>query len=144
MGNRLKPKHFRSWSRPKRDLMFLSWEIDIKLCLCLFHVTMILHCHWWEFWSRDTDVVIILSIMSVKNKNLLNSNNKRYKPKFVRLLWDIVVFILVAYLLHYDFGPVLYQFLAAGTSNNSYRSGSNHEVLRFQPIPPFIFPLQSL
>ena len=33
-------------------------------------------------------------------KKLLNSNNDRSKPKFLRLLWDIVVFRLVAYLLN--------------------------------------------
>ena len=26
------------------------------------HMTMILLYHWWEFWSRDTGVLIILSI----------------------------------------------------------------------------------
>ena len=26
------------------------------MCLRLYHVTSILHCHWREFWSRDTDV----------------------------------------------------------------------------------------
>ena len=61
--------------------MFLSREIDIKLCqnytktfifirlcirvvvsnsivvtcLSLYHVTSILHCHWWKFWWRYTD-----------------------------------------------------------------------------------------
>ena len=28
----------------------------IVTCLRLYHVTSILHCHWREFWSRDTDV----------------------------------------------------------------------------------------
>ena len=27
-------------------------------------VTIILHFHWWEFWSCDMDVIIILSIIS--------------------------------------------------------------------------------
>jgi len=61
-------------------------------------VTSILHCHWWEFWSRDAEVFIILSIISIKNKKLPNSNNNRSKPKLHRLLWDIVVFKLVAYI----------------------------------------------
>ena len=39
---------------------------------------MILHCHWCEFWLRDTDVLIISIEM---------------------LLRDVVVFRLVAYLL---------------------------------------------
>ena len=39
------------------------------ICTLLYHVTSMLHCHWREFWSRDTNVyftyirfVIILSI----------------------------------------------------------------------------------
>ena len=24
----------------------------------LYHVTIILHCHWREFWSRDTEVYL--------------------------------------------------------------------------------------
>ena len=31
---------------------------------------------------------------------LLNLNNNRSKPKLLRLLWDIIVFKLVAYLLN--------------------------------------------
>ena len=44
------------------------------LRLCLYHVTIILHCHWCEFWS----------IISIKNEKLLNSNNKRIRanPSF--------------------------------------------------------------
>ncbi len=64
------------------------------------HVIMILHYHWWVFWSHDTDVFIILSIKSIKNEKLLNSNYVRGKPKFLRLPWDIVVFRLVVYLLN--------------------------------------------
>ena len=46
---------------------------------------MIQHCHWWEFWSHVTDVFIILSIISVKIEKLINSNNNRSKPKFLRV-----------------------------------------------------------
>ena len=66
----------------------------------LYHVTIILHCHWREFWSHDTDVFVILSIISIKNEKLFNSNNERSKPKFHRLLWNIVDFRLVMYLLN--------------------------------------------
>ena len=34
-------------------------------------MTIILHCHWWEFWSCDTAVIIILSIIFIKNEKLL-------------------------------------------------------------------------
>ena len=43
---------------------------------------MILHRNWWKFWSLDTDVLIILSIISSKNEKGLNSNNNRSKPEF--------------------------------------------------------------
>ena len=36
---------------------------------CITWPVSILHCHWCEFWSRDTDVKIILSIISIKSKN---------------------------------------------------------------------------
>jgi len=51
-------------------------------------------------WSRDTVLLIILSTISIKTKKLLNSNNYMGKPKFYRLLWDIIVFRLFAYLLN--------------------------------------------
>ena len=44
--------------------------------------------------------IIILSILSIKNEKLLNSNNNRSKLEFLRVLWDIVVFRLVAYSLN--------------------------------------------
>ena len=93
--------------------------------------------------------------MSIKNEKLLNSNNNRSKSKFLRLLCDIIIFRLVAYIVEYGlfnitnltqnltyirFGIILtvfYQFLETGTSDrskNSYRSQSTPESLRFQPI----------
>ena len=53
------------------------------------HVTMILHCHWREVWSRNTDVLIILSIISIENKKNLISNN-RSKPKFFWLRFQLI------------------------------------------------------
>ena len=41
----------------------------------------------------------------------------------------------------YTFYTVLRQFLETGTS---YRNRSTPENLKFQPIPPFIYPLHSL
>ena len=134
-----------------------------KLILVCNLATWILHCHWLKFWSRDTDVSIILLIISIKNEKLLNSNNHRSKPKLLRLLWDIVVLRLVAYLLNmiclnllfytkfnkykfsYKFDTILYQFIRdRNIRQNSYGSPSTLKMLGFQPIPPFIFPLQSL
>ena len=59
-------------------------------------MTKILHCHWWEFWACDMDVFIILSIIFIKNEKLINSNNNRSKPKFVRRLRNIVVLINIS------------------------------------------------
>ena len=48
-------------------------------------------------WYRHINNI---SIISIKNEKLLNSNYKRSKPEYFRLLRDIVVFRLVAYLLN--------------------------------------------
>ena len=99
---------------------------------------MILYCHWLEFWSHDTYIFIILSVISIKNVKILKSNNNRSNPKFLRLLWDIVVFRLVVYLLNMirlnllfflqdlisiDFRinlTVLNQFLETGKSDKTF------------------------
>ena len=69
-----------------------------------YNVTIILHCNWWKFWSRDTDISIIHytyhQLYLLKNEKLLNSNTNRSKPYLFRLLWVIIVFRLVAYLLN--------------------------------------------
>ena len=89
-----------------------------------------------ELWSHNTDVIIILSIISIKNEKLLNSNYNRSKPKLLRLLCDIVVFRLVAYLLNmiclnlwisykiYIYSDFFYKFLETGTSDRT-RKGFN-------------------
>ena len=60
----------------------------------------------------------------------------RRKPKFLKLLWDIVVFRLVVYLLNMIRLNLLflYKILYILTP----------KMLRFQTIPPFIFPLEFL
>jgi len=58
-------------------------------------LTRYMHCHWWKFWSRDPDVSIIVSIITIKNEKKY-SNYDRNVPK----LWVILIFRLVAYLLH--------------------------------------------
>ena len=111
--------------------MFLSREIDIKLCQnyiktlyvrymsvsrdqnslwwqCSIlvtwyrrrHMTIIMQCYWLEFWWHVPDVQIILSIISIKNEKLVNSNNYRSKPDFQAPLCDIAIFRLIAYLLN--------------------------------------------
>ena len=56
--------------------------------------------HWLEFFSHDTDVFIILLIISIKNEKILISNNNRIKPMLPMLPWDIFFpgwFVFVEY-----------------------------------------------
>jgi len=142
------------------DQNFHQWQCRIIVKWeRLRHVTMILHCHWYEFWSCNTDVLITLSIISIQNEKLVNSNNNRSRPKFSRLLWDIFVFRLVAYLLNiiclnlrflydilhiyefcYNFDTFLYKCLETRTS---YRTLiCLDQLLRFSSFslyPPSFF-----
>ena len=89
-------------------------------------------------------------------KNILNYN--RSKPEFLRFLWDIVVFRLVADLLNmicldllflsklyiyefaYKFDTVLYKFLETGTSDKTFM-GRDQELkwLAFRLYPLSFF-----
>ena len=66
----------------------------------LYHVTMILHCYWWKFWSWYTDLSIIFLIISIKNELVIYLDYNRSVLKLFRLLWVIAIFRLVAYLLN--------------------------------------------
>ena len=105
-------------------------------------------------------------MMLIKNEKLLNSNNIRSKPKFIRLLWDIVVFGMVVYLLNmirlnqlflykisymyyvyrfsYKFDKVEYQFCRDRNIREfiSWVSISFWNV-QVSAFTPFHFPLQS-
>ena len=113
-------------------------------------MTRIVHCHWWEFWSR----LIILSIISIRNEKLLNSNNNGSKFKLFKLFWDTVVFRFVAYLLNliglifipnfinkfsYKFDIVLYQFLKTGTSDRTLMCLDQHLKCLISAYTPFQF-----
>ena len=102
----------------------------------LNHVTITQHCYWWEFWSRDSDVLMILTIIYIKKKKIWNLNNYWSKPEFFRLLWDIVVLRLVPYLLNMI-------CLKLTKSENSDRSRLTPKMFRFQPIYPLSFFLYS-
>ena len=84
-----------------------------------------------------------------------NRNYNGSKPEILRLLWDIIVFRLVSYLLNTKFHTKLYIYmnfriiLTQFYINFSRQEHlmcivQRHEIIRFHPIPPFIFPLQSL
>ena len=89
-----------------------------------------------ELRSHDTDVIIIFSIISLKNEKLLNSYNNRSKPKVLRLLFDIVVFRFVSYFLNMIclnlcilnkiwYIPILYKFYTVFFINFS---GQKHKM----------------
>ena len=97
--------------------------------------------------------------MQNKNEMIITRSN----PEVLRFLRDIVVFRLVSYLwnmicfilqlftkLHisellYKFDTALYQFLETETSDRCLICILyTPEILRFNPIPPFIFPSRSL
>ena len=61
-------------------------------------------------------------------------------PEILRLLWDIIVFRLVAYLFSYEFVTVLYQFLETGTSERCLICiVQPPDILRFHLIPLSFF-----
>ena len=47
-----------------------KWQCSILVIWYRQRHMIIIHCHWWEFWSHDTDLYIILSIISFKNEQL--------------------------------------------------------------------------
>ena len=104
----------------------------------------------------------LLSIISNKNATCKKKYN-RSKPDIIRLMWDIIVFRLVGYLLNMICLNLLllykivyicifvyfwHSFISISRDRNirkmSYMYRSTPEILRFHPITPFIFPLQSL
>ena len=110
------------WSRRK------SRDNDTALSLAEVLVTQ------YGLYGQSVIILSILSRLKMQNEKKYNYNKS--KPKILRLLRDIVVFRLVAYLLimiclilqlfftkmhiHeflYKFDTVLYQFLETGTSN---------------------------
>ena len=72
----------------KNERGYNVYAVTIE-CLRLYHATMILHCHWRQFQSRNTDVSSILSIISSKNEKL-----------FFEATLEYLFFRLVAHLLN--------------------------------------------
>ena len=49
-------KNLENLKLKSRDQNYHQWQSCILVtCLRLYHVTTLLHCHWWNFWSRNTD-----------------------------------------------------------------------------------------
>ena len=69
-----------------------------------YHLTLILHCYWWKFWSRDSDVSIMLFIIAIKKSNLFKL--KWSVPKMFRLHWVIVIFQIRCIFAEYDLFPI--------------------------------------
>ena len=157
------------------------------------HGTIILHCHWREFWSRDTDLLYHQTyLLKIKKYQILiiigaNQSFSGSSGSGISLFSDNFFFILLLTFLHFfakmndekcekkrnfaktsDFvklyfvffdecsqkfyiflTPNFFAFLISQKMGNfretifSSRSRSTPEVLRFQPLPLLIFPLQS-
>jgi len=137
-----------------------QWQSSILVtCLRLYHVTTLLHCHWWNFWS-NTDVKIILWMKSIENRN----NKYKSKPKLQLAFSGISSFSDYSCLFaEYDlFKPTTFiqnciyinfridliqlyiNFRDRNIRYDFHGSRSRAKVISFQPIPPFIFPLLSL
>ena len=65
----------------------------------------------------------------IKNEKLSNSNYNRRKPKFLRLLWDIIIFRLVAYLLNMI--CLKLQFFLQNFININFRINSTQICINF-------------
>ena len=83
----------------------------------LYHVTMILHCHWWKFWSCYTDLSIIFLIISIKNELVIYLDYNRSVLKLFRLLWVIAIYK--------SFGLTLIKFCI-----NSFRQEHQIELMQ--------------
>ena len=70
-----------------------QWQCSIiDMCLRLYHVTSILHCHWREFWSCDTDVYFTYIhfgiILTQFHDNFLRQKYQIELLKFSFNAWD--------------------------------------------------------
>ena len=104
------------------------------------------------------EVFIILSIISIKNEKLLNSNNIRNKPKFIRLLQEIVIFRLVVHLqnmirlnLLFYYTILSIQIFDTGCYQSLHTVTSDRTLMDLNQLPkcsgfilyPLSFPLYS-
>ena len=124
----------------------LSREIDGN------YVTSILHYHLREFLWRNADIKIILSIISIKNEQIVIWANLRFSgscrissfPDWLRicLIWSVYKYYKSytksqIYTFWFNFDTVLYQFLETETSDRCLICIVQH--LRFSGL--FLYPL---
>ena len=70
--------------------------------------------------------------------------NRRFQIGFVFVEYNLFnTTKLYIYEFSYKFDTVLYQFLEIGTSDIAFMGLDQDDMICFQPITPFIFPLQS-
>ena len=153
-------------SRSPKEFRAGSVELQVRERACALY-----HCYVIQTETRDNDTALPLVGVLVtwyglidyiinyiyKNKKLLNSINYMGKPKFFRLLWDIIVFRLLAYLLNFIW--LIVRFLYKFYININFRMNLTQfyiNLLRHErtlmgllkclgfSLYPFIFSLQSL
>ena len=87
-------------------------------------MTLILHCNWWEYWSRDTDVSIIISSLSFKGVFQAPLGYRSFQIGCVFVECDLFYYYesftkSYIYLFWYNFDTDLYQVLETGTSDRT-------------------------
>ena len=63
---------YEMWYMIQSDQNFHQWQCRwrhmTRYCTAIGgssdHAIQILHCHWWKFWSRDSDLLLIISRVS--------------------------------------------------------------------------------
>ena len=106
----MKPENFRRWTI---HILRLSQEIDIKRCQGYnsYIFTGVWESQICSYYNFSFLIDIIYNIITYSPYSLNNvmgnfsqckkiKNYNRSKPEILRLLWDIIVFTLVAYLLN--------------------------------------------
>ena len=119
-------------------------------------MTTLLHCHWWNFWSSNTDVKIILWMKSIENINIKYKSKPNLQLAFSGISsfsdWLLICWIwsvwthyfytkLIVYILIFVY--IWHSFISISRDRNIrddfHGSRSRAKVISFQPIPPFHF-----
>ena len=92
------------------------------------HVTMILHCHWWKFWSFHTATIqLCYPLYLLKMLNM------------ICLKLGILYQISNIYMVWYNNDTDLYKFLETGTSDRCLTCIVQRLRFSFSSYTPFQF-----
>ena len=136
--------------------------VSFITCLHLYHVTSILHCQWWQFWSRDTEVLYYqLYLLKIKNYQIqtIIEANLSYIGfsgissflNWLRILaeYDMLkptIFFQKFYIYRFscNFYTFFYQFLETRTLDITLMGIDQLLKCQFSAYTPFHFLVQSL